>query len=287
VKVTIATLLDYAELGDTALRVYITAHARIEETGCQDMTVAALLNLPGLPRNPKALARAIQELASSGLVFGDEDTGRYCFPIPERGLSSKRAAAGRLGGLAKASKRLASATAPPLANGVAMPEGLPAVQASNATDPPSPPAPPLPVRERSGSEFSESSSLLSSGSRPESKPAREGKSDRRWRFVPKDWTVKDAHRQLAKQLRLNVEHQELLFREHEFADPKSDADKAFSRWLRRASDFMPPGANSARPLPPNPRTAAADAEVDRQQQRDLAMERARLERTKALFGGGT
>jgi len=37
------------------------------------------------------------------------------------------------------------------------------------------------------------------------------------------------------------------------------------------------------PIPSNPRTAAADQQIDRQQQRDIATERARLERTNRLF----
>lgn len=157
-------------------------------------------------------------------------------------------------------------------------EGVPSV----------PPTTP-PERDQVSDQIPESSSLLSSDQRPESKRARGGEKSRRWRFVPEDWQPKERHHALAKTLRVDLAAQEILFREHEFKDPKSDADRAFARWLRRAGEFSrSPGVsgppNGPRP-PVNPRTAAADAEVDRQQQRDLAMERARLERTKTLLGG--
>jgi hypothetical protein len=240
VKLTIARLLDMAELSDAALRVYLTAHARIEETSAQGLTAAGLMNLPGMPRNPKALARTIQELASHGLVVGAE-TGRYLFASLAPDVSSKRAAAGRLGGLAKASKRLASATAPPLANGLAVPEVMPAGCQPDATDPP------LSLISGSGSSsgISPDSSALSSDSEPVSKPAR----GRRWRRVPADWAPDAGHFELAKSLGVSLESQLVLFRDHEFKDPKSDADAAFRTWLRRAAQYRPPVTRAGGSLP--------------------------------------
>jgi hypothetical protein len=162
-KLTTARLLDLAELSDAALRVYLTAHARIEETTAQGLTAAGLMNLPGMPRNPKALARTIQELAEHGLVVGAE-TGRYLFASLTSDVSSKRAEAGRLGGLAKASKRLASASDLPGSNVVAMPADCHA----STQDPRS-------LSSDLISSLSESSSLLSSSQGPVSKPARKAR----------------------------------------------------------------------------------------------------------------
>jgi hypothetical protein len=72
-------------------------------------------------------------------------------------------------------------------------------------------------------------------------PGRTSRAQRRgslWHFVPDDWTIKDSHRTLALGLLLDVEAQAQMFREHEFSPPRSDADRAFSGWLRRAPEFM-------------------------------------------------
>lgn len=59
----------------------------------------------------------------------------------------------------------------------------------------------------------------------------------RWRKVPGDWNPNPSHEALAQQLGVDYPHQLAQFRDHEFADPKSDADAAFRNWLRRAPDF--------------------------------------------------
>ena len=109
-----------------------------------------------------------------------------------------------------------------------------------------PPTPPLQLDQVSDQD-PESSSLLSSDQRPVSKRARGGGKSARWRFVPTDWAPTDAHRALASTLRLDLAEQEKLFREHEFKDPKSDADRAFSRWLRKAPEFAPRQPNGKPP----------------------------------------
>ncbi len=69
-----------------------------------------------------------------------------------------------------------------------------------------------------------------------SAPARE-KLKVRWRKVPEGWQPNEGHRALARELGVNLDRQVLEFRDHEFRDPKSDADAAFRTWLRRAHDF--------------------------------------------------
>jgi hypothetical protein len=249
-KLTTARLLELAELGlsDTALRVYLTAHARIAETGIQDLSEAVLMNLPGLPRNPKVLGKAIVELHGKGLVLALDD-GVATFPIPTSDVAAKRAAAGRLGGLAKASKRVASASGVPPSLLGGLPEQLPAASQADATDPSSPLV--LSSPDSLSSPLSASSLFQpdfcseSSGTRPESKPARGAKSGARQRFVPDDWKVKARHRELASELRADLAGEEMKFREHEFKDPKQDFDRAFSRWLRRSVEFKATGVRAS------------------------------------------
>jgi hypothetical protein len=60
---------------------------------------------------------------------------------------------------------------------------------------------------------------------------------RGWRRVPPSWEPNDDHRKLANELNLIVDNELAMFRDHEFAKPKKDADATFSNWLRRASGY--------------------------------------------------
>jgi hypothetical protein len=106
---------------------------------------------------------------------------------------------------------------------------------------------PSPPNSGSDSLSADSSSLLSSSQGPVSKPAREPKpKPRKWTFVPDDWQPHDGHRKEARELRVNLDEEVKNFRNHEFKVPKSNADKAFFRWLATASKGFgqgpPPGA---------------------------------------------
>lgn len=102
-------------------------------------------------------------------------------------------------------------------------------------------APAVPPRAPSLSDSgSESSSALSSPIKPVSKPARDRSPKQRLRMVPAGWEPKDAHRDLAKSLGVNFDSQLVLFKDHEFKDPKSNFDAAFRTWLRRAATYAPP-----------------------------------------------
>lgn len=254
-KLTTARLLELAELGLSceATLVYLTALTRMGETGSDRLAMPALTNLPGLPRSAKAMAKVLSELIGKGLA-GDDPDGFVHFVSLAPDLSSKRAEAGRRGGLAKASKRLASASELP----GGLPEALPAGSQANAPDPSSPLVLSSPDSLSSpsvASSLSEPDSCSeSSGSRPESKPARGAKTGQRQRFVPDAWMPRDTHRALALELRVAIEIELAKFREHEFKDPKTDFDRAFSRWLRRSVEFRssgvggkpPPGSNFER-----------------------------------------
>jgi len=56
----------------------------------------------------------------------------------------------------------------------------------------------------------------------------------KWRRVPSSWQPNDAHRAIAAQRGLDLAEQVEIFRDHEFAQPKSDADAAFRNWLKRS-----------------------------------------------------
>lgn len=60
---------------------------------------------------------------------------------------------------------------------------------------------------------------------------------KRWRVVPDDWEPTDAHAAKASQLGIDMARELDMFRNHEFAAPKSDASRAFSNWLSRAAEM--------------------------------------------------
>jgi hypothetical protein len=58
-----------------------------------------------------------------------------------------------------------------------------------------------------------------------------------WRFCPDEWTPNEKHYALADELRVDLPVELAKFRDHEFKTPKTDADRAFSRWLRQAKAY--------------------------------------------------
>jgi len=70
----------------------------------------------------------------------------------------------------------------------------------------------------------------------EVKHSRQPLKHRPWRICPEDFEPTPKHFELALQLHVNVERELTAFREWEFKDPKTDANRAFSRWLRTAGE---------------------------------------------------
>jgi hypothetical protein len=106
---------------------------------------------------------------------------------------------------------------------------------------------PLPLRSVSSalSVISEdSSSLQLSSEGPDPLPARGAKKPKqkaqRWRRVPSDWEPNAAHLQLAVELNVDFKLELAKLRDHEFAQPKSDADATFRNWLRGAKPSLRP-----------------------------------------------
>jgi hypothetical protein len=52
--------------------------------------------------------------------------------------------------------------------------------------------------------------------------------------VPADWQPKPEHVSLAFQLGVPLDDEAAKFRDHEYRDPKSDADACFRTWLRNS-----------------------------------------------------
>lgn len=73
--------------------------------------------------------------------------------------------------------------------------------------------------------------------RTEGETKKKARSTKGWKDVPADWEPNDLHRALAKAEGLDFDRQLALFRDHRFEKPKTDADKAFNTWLRRANEF--------------------------------------------------
>lgn len=57
------------------------------------------------------------------------------------------------------------------------------------------------------------------------------------KFVPDRWVASESHFAKAQTLGLDLHEQEAAFRDHEFAKPLTDFDRAFHRWLRTARKF--------------------------------------------------
>jgi hypothetical protein len=152
-----ARLLELSMLGisDAAFRLYVTAYTRANESGTRSLSCAAVSNLPGAPRNPKALGRLLLELIAHGLIID----GQGSYDVPEV-LS---AAATRM-------RRVRSE--PDGTDGEHVREAFGHVPPNtDRTASENPPAPPLP-QERFSSQDPESAPALSSYSKPESKRAR-------------------------------------------------------------------------------------------------------------------
>jgi uncharacterized protein YdaU (DUF1376 family) len=84
------------------------------------------------------------------------------------------------------------------------------------------------------------SSLLSASASPvKDVGAKAPRPKKGWKIVPDEWQPNDGHRKLAKELGVDLAKQVALFRDHEFQRAKTDADRTFNTWLRRASEFTP------------------------------------------------
>ena len=88
---------------------------------------------------------------------------------------------------------------------------------------------------------------------------------KKWTVVPESWTPNGAHIAKAESLRLPFDKELNKFRQWEFKDPKSDADRAFHRWLDMASERRAagprPGGFVPHEAPKNKRERQQEAEI--------------------------
>jgi len=82
-------------------------------------------------------------------------------------------------------------------------------------------------------EGSSSGELVLTGDPVVGKPKRP--SARPQRFVPEDWRPSPAHIAKAESLGVDLAQQVEMFRNHEYAKPKTDFDRAFHTWLQNAA----------------------------------------------------
>ena len=95
----------------------------------------------------------------------------------------------------------------------------------------------------------------SGGTRVRATPAK-----RRWRKVPGDWEPNADHERIAREAGVSLADQLARFRDHEFKDPKSDADAAFRNWLRGSTRYI---RAAGKPAPKQPNGGAWRAPIER------------------------
>lgn len=87
-----------------------------------------------------------------------------------------------------------------------------------------------------------------------------------WRVVPEAWEPKESHQVMARNHGVNLIEQRALFKDHEFEKPKTDPDRAFNNWIRRAGGSFKPSSNKSGPIRRNYYTPqsgmAAGVELD-------------------------
>ena len=140
---------------------------------------------------------------------------------------------------------------------ITVPRGEHSVPRGEHSVPPLPPDPPPTlskhtrgIAERGGGAGGGDADAGDGEPKVPSKPKASSKPRKRratWRFVPEDWYPTDRHRELAKELGANLDLEAAKFRDHEFAQPRSDANRAFSNWLRRSTDRRQPGRKPPQP----------------------------------------
>lgn len=85
---------------------------------------------------------------------------------------------------------------------------------------------------------------------PAGKASKARKKTGRWRVAPAEWIPAEHLAAKANELGVDYGRELQKFRLHEFAAPKSDADRAFGSWLLRASE-MGSRFSAAKPKQPN------------------------------------
>ncbi len=207
----------YLALSDAAARLWLRAAHWCSVNRSGTIT-------PTLLRSWLSTKKAASELEAAGFwTTNGED-----WMVPERGetIATKRARAGRLGGLAKASKPPSK----PLANGLAKPEFASGVPAGLVLPLASPSPSPLSLNSESSSE-SPSFQLSSIG--PEPSPARAPK--RRMRRCPEAFELDETGKKMCAEYRVDWAVEGPKFRDWEFKDPKSDWQATARNWIRKAA----------------------------------------------------
>lgn len=108
--------------------------------------------------------------------------------------------------------------------------------------------------------YDDSASTMLAERKQSAIPEGEGETEKReikkvvrksWRFCPEDWKPSEHHQLMARQLGVDLASAEARFRDHEYAKPKTDPDRAFSTWLRNTAEWATNGnGNGKHPKAP-------------------------------------
>ena len=81
------------------------------------------------------------------------------------------------------------------------------------------------------------------GKKQEVEVKKETRTTKAWRICPESWEPSQKHRDLAGQLHVPFDYELTKFREWEFKDARTDASRAFFRWIRRAAELTAKNGN--------------------------------------------
>jgi hypothetical protein len=202
-------------LSDAAFRLWVSAidYAREQKTD-GELTANDMDAVPRCPARGRKRDGIVAELVAAGLLEEDGDSWQlhdfHDWQDSAEQVSAKQAAARERMRRVRANRERTSG------------EGSPNVPQHQERD-----------RERE-EELREPPvgppAVAPAAPKPKPKPVR-------WRKVPESWQPNEGHQKIAADHGVSLAAELPKFRDHEFAQPKSDADACFRTWLRTAAEI--------------------------------------------------
>jgi hypothetical protein len=199
-------------LSDAAFRLWVSAidYAREQKTD-GELTANDMDAVPRCPARGRKRDSIVAELVAAGLLEEDGDSWQlhdfHDWQDSAEQVSAKQAAARERMRRVRANRERTESEPPPN------------VRQHQERD-----------RDQEREEKKQPSVVASGKPPPKTKPVR-------WRKVPESWQPNEGHQKIAADHGVNLAAELPKFRDHEFAQPKSDADACFRTWLRTAAEI--------------------------------------------------